>query len=385
MSSLPAPIYGTTDPAFKAVRDAFASNFEAGLELGAALSISIEGRNVVDLWGGYVAEERAWPWGPDTVACTFSCSKGIVAVLALLLVEQGRLDLDAPVAQYWPEFAQAGKDEIPVRWLLTHEAGVSAITKELPYGALSDWDLMVEALAEQEPLWTPGEGHGYHGVTYGHLVGEVIRRVTGGTVGQFMRAALGDPLHVDLLMPLPVSAERRTAAMVLGDYAEKSFFSHWGPDDLGPKSFGNPPEAVDPNHANTRAWRDAEIPMGNIFANAHSLDRVYSMLACNGSIDGKTLLSADLVHEGGRVHVSGMDRVMQLPTAFGLGFEHTIPEWQFGPNPNTYGHNGSGGSLGMVDPDAQLSLGYVMNRMVWGETRDDPRWPAIFDALYGSL
>ena len=378
-------IYGTTDPAFKGVRDAFAANFATGLELGAALSVSIEGRNVVDLWGGWVAEERTWPWGPDTVACTFSCTKGIVAVLALLLVERGLLDLDAPVAQYWPEFAQAGKGEIPVRWLLTHEAGVSAITKELPHGSLVDWDLMVTALAEQEPLWEPGSGHGYHGVTYGHLVGEVIRRVTGDTVGAFLRKALADPLRVDLFMPLPGAAERRTATMALGEVAEKTFFSHWAPDALGPKSFGNPPEASDPYYANTREWREAEIPMGNLHANAHSLDRVYSMLAGDGRIDGTTLLSPELVHEGGRVHVSGQDLVMELPTAFGLGFEHTIPEWQFGPNPNTYGHNGSGGSLGMVDPDVKLSLGYVMNRMVWGETRDDPRWPAIFDALYGSL
>ena len=383
--TLEAPIYGTTDPAFKAVRDAFAANFAAGLELGASLSVSIEGHNVVDLWGGWVAEERAWPWGPDTVACTFSCTKGIVAVLALLLVERGLLDLDVPVAQYWPEFAQAGKGEIPVRWLLTHEAGVSAITKEMPYGSLVDWDAMVTALAEQEPLWTPGSGHGYHGVTFGHLVGEVIRRVTGDTVGAFLRDALANPLHVDLLMPVPGAAERRTATMVLGDVAEQTFFSHWKPDALGPKSFGNPPEASDPNYANTRAWREAEIPMGNLHANAHSLDRVYSMLACQGTIDSVSLLSPELVREGGRVHVSGQDLVMELPTAFGLGFEHTIPEWQFGPNPNTYGHNGSGGSLGMVDPDAKLSLGYVMNRMVWGPTRDDPRWPAIFDALYGSL
>ena len=306
-----------------------------------------------------------------------------------MLVDDGAVDLDAPVARYWPEFAQAGKGDIPVRWLLTHEAAVSAIEEKLPFGSLNDWDLMVDALARQAPLWTPGQGHGYHGVTYGHLAGEVIRRVTGMSCGTFLRQRLYEPLGLDLHMPLDERHDARTADMVLGqptaDNPSATFFDHWQTDDLGPKSFRNPPDCSHVPYTNTRPFRAAEIPAANGHGTARALDRMYAALACGGSLDGVRVLSPELVRDAGREWVRGHDLVMALPTAFGLGFERTIPEWPFGPNPNTYGHNGSGGSLGIVDPDTGVSLGYVMNRMVWGPTRDDPRWPAIFDAVYSCL
>lgn len=382
-------VEGTCDPKFAAVRDAFRSNFAHDIELGAALSVSIEGRNVVDIWAGWRDEAQTLPWQRDTLACIFSCTKGVVATLALMLVDQGVLDLDAPVASYWPEFAQHGKDSIPLRWLLTHEAGVSAIEATMPFGSLNDWDAMCAALAAQPPLWTPGQGHGYHGVTYGHLVGEVIRRVTGKSCGTAMRELLCEPLGLDIHMPLPEALDARTADMVLGmpsaTRPSATFFDHWGPDDLGPKSFRNPPDCSNVPYTNTRPFRAAEIPAANGQGTARSLDRMYAALACGGTLDGVRLMSPELVKEGGREWVRGKDLVMALPTAFGLGYERTIPEWKFGPSPNTYGHNGSGGSLGIVDPDTGISLGYVMNLMIWGPTRDDPRWPAIFDALYGCL
>jgi CubicO group peptidase (beta-lactamase class C family) len=382
-------VEGNCDARFAAVRDAFAANFEHDLELGAALSVSLRGRPVVDIWGGYADEAQTRKWERDTLACIFSCTKGVVAVLALMLADRGLIDLDAPVARYWPEFAQQGKGEIPVRWLLTHQAAVSAIDAPMAFGSLSDWDLMIEALAAQTPSWTPGDGHGYHGVTYGHLVGEVIRRVTGRSCGTAMREMLCEPLGLDIHMPLPEHEEPRTADMVLGqptaERPSKTFFDHWQAGDLGPRSFRNPPDCSNVPYTNSRAFRAAEIPAANGHGTARSLDRLYAALACGGTLDGVRVMAPALVEEAGREWVRGIDRVMALPTAFGLGFERTIPEWKFGPNPNTFGHNGSGGSLGMVDPDTGLSLGYVMNRMVWGPTRDDPRWPAIFDALYGCL
>jgi CubicO group peptidase (beta-lactamase class C family) len=382
-------IEGNCDTRFAAVQDAFESNFEHDLELGAALSVSVDGRNVVDIWGGYLDEAQTRPWQRDSLACIFSCTKGVVALLALMLADRGLIDLDAPVARYWPEFAQNGKGEIPVRWLLTHQSAVSAIDAPLPFGSLSNWDLMIEALAAQAPVWTPGDGHGYHGVTFGHLVGEVIRRVTGTSCGTAMHQWLCEPLGLDIHMPLPEYEESRTADMVLGmptaARPSKTFFDHWKADDLGPKSFRNPPDCSNVPYTNTRAFRAAEIPAANGHGTARSLDRLYAALACGGTLDDVRLLSPAMVAEAGREWVRGLDRVMRLPTAFGLGFERTIPEWKFGPNPNTFGHNGSGGSLGMVDPDTGISLGYVMNLMVWGPTRDDPRWPAIFDALYGCL
>ncbi len=293
-------------------------------------------------------------------------------------VARGLVDLDAPVASYWPEFAAAGKDTIPVRWLLTHEAGLPAISQRMPHGSLSDWKAMTVALAEQEPWWEPGTAHGYHGVTFGHLIGEVLLRATGRDCGELVRDELAAPLGVDLCMPLPAEFDGRTADLTVEMSTEGTFFDNWDmKTSLGPRAFGNPPDCNDVAHCMTDTFRRAVIPAANLHSNARGLDRVYGTLA--------TLAPAELVAEFGRVHVEGVDRVMELPTAFGLGFEHTIPEWQFGPGTRTYGHNGSGGSLGIVDPDAGISLGYAMNRLWWGPDRTDPRWPPIFDALYGAL
>ncbi|MEY2451982.1 MAG: hypothetical protein QOD92_1556 [Acidimicrobiaceae bacterium] len=381
-----ALVDGTCDPAFAGVRDAFAANFDAGLELGASLSISVEGENVVDLWGGHLDAAKTRPWDRNSLVCVFSCTKGVVAIAAMWAVERGLIDLDAPVAKYWPEFAAEGKGDLPVRWLLTHEAGLPAIRTRMPHGSLSDWDAMTSALAAQEPWWEPGTAHGYHGVTFGHLVGEVLRRATGRTVGAIVRDELAAPLEIELWMPLPVGADARTSDLAVDMSSDGTFFDRWDlKTSLGPRAFGNPPDANDPAHCMTDAWRRAEIPAANMHSNARALDRLYSVLACGGSAGGLELASTDLVEEFGRCHVRGDDKVMELPTAFGLGFEHTIPEWQFGPGTRTYGHNGSGGSLGIVDPDARVSLGYAMNRLWWGPDRTDPRWSPIFDALYAAL
>jgi CubicO group peptidase (beta-lactamase class C family) len=388
MSSEPVgAIAGYCDTAFGAVRDAFAQNFADGLELGASLAVSIDGHNVVDVWGGYLDAARTRRWEEDTLACVFSCTKGVVAIATMWAVAQGLVELDQPVASYWPEFAAAGKDELPVRWLLTHEAGLPAISERMPRGSLSDWEAMTTALAAQAPWWVPGEGHGYHGVTFGHLIGEVLQRATGRTCGTLIDEVLARPLDVELHMPLPAGCDDRTSDLVVDVSPDGTFFDPWDPEtSLGPKAFGNPPDANDPAHCMTDEWRRAEIPAANVHANARALDRLYAVLAQGGRVRGAgELLPRELVDEFGRVHVQGDDLVMELPTAFGLGFEHTIPEWQFGPGSNTYGHNGSGGSLGVVDPDAGVSLGYAMNRLWWGPDRTDPRWGPIFAALYAAL
>jgi CubicO group peptidase (beta-lactamase class C family) len=380
-------VSGFCDTAFSAVRDAFAQNFDDGLELGASLAISIDGRNVVDLWGGSLDADRSRPWAEDSLVCVFSCTKGVAAIATMWAVARGLVDLDAPVASYWPEFAAAGKDDLPVRWLLTHEAGLPVIATRMPRGSLSDWDAMTTALAAQAPWWPPGTGHGYHGVTFGHLIGEVLRRATGRTCGELVESELARPLDVELWMPLPAECDERTSDLVVELLPDGTFFDAWDPEtSLGPKAFGNPPDANDPAHCMTEEWRRAEIPAANMHANARALDRCYSVLAQHGRARGTgELVPRELVDEFGRVHVSGDDLVMELPTAFGLGFEHTIPEWPFGPSPRTYGHNGSGGSLGIVDPDSGVSLGYAMNRLWWGPDRTDPRWGPIFDALYAAL
>ena len=375
-------VEGTCDPAFASVRDAFAAGFADGAELGASLAIEVDGRLVVDCWGGWADTARTRPWERDTIACVFSCTKGLAAIVALQLVARGALDLDAPVARSWPEFAAAGKSDLPVRYLLTHEAGLSAISRPMPFGSLSDWDAMVDALAVQEPWWEPGTAHGYHGVTFGHLVGEVVRRVDGRTIGTALAEDVTAPLGIDCFLGLPAAQDARTAEMTIElDPDATTFFSHWKPDDLGPKSFGNPPDCNLIDHTNTRVFRAAEIPAANAHANARALARVYSALGAGD------LLPETLVDEAGRPHVDGHDLVMGVPTRFGLGFEVTDPDagFSFGPGARTFGHNGSGGSLGFLDPDAGISFGYVMNRMEWRERRDDARWFPIFDALYDAI
>ncbi len=379
-------IHGSCDPAFATVRDAFAENFDGGLELGASLAIGVDGRKVVDLWGGHLDAARTRPWAQDSLVCVFSCTKGIVAIAVMWCVERGLLDLDEPVASVWPEFAAGGKAEIPLRWLLTHQAGLPVISARMSFGALSDWSAMTAALAAELPAWEPGTAHGYHGVTYGHLVGEVVRRAAGRSVGEIIRDEIAAPLGVELAMPLPESCDTRVADLVVATDPAGTFFDRWDPKrSLGPRAFGNPPDCNDPAHCVSPLFRRAEIPAANLHANARGLERVYRVLAVGGGDDELDLASSEVVEEFGRCHVRGDDLVMELPTEFGLGFEHTIPEWPFGPGARTFGHNGSGGSLGFVDPDAGVSFGYAMNRLWWGLDRNDPRWAPVFDALYDAI
>ena len=379
-------VRGSCDAAFAGVRDAFIANFDAGLELGASLSVSVDGHNVVDLWGGHLDAAHTHPWDRDTLVCVFSCTKGAAAIATMWAVARGLVDLDAPVASYWPEFAAEDKGAIPVRWLLTHEAALPAVKARLPMGALSDWEAMTSALAVQAPWWEPGTAHGYHGVTFGHLIGEVVRRATGRTIGDVLRDEIAKPLDIELHMPTPAELDARTADLTVDMSADGTFFDRWDPKrSLGPLAFGNPPDCNDPSHCMTDTFRRAEIPAANMHSNARSLDRLFSVLARHGHTDELDLAPQALVEEFGRCHVRGDDRVMELPTAFGLGFEHTIPKWRFGPGEHTYGHNGSGGSLAIVDPDAGMSLGYAMNRLWWGPDRTDPRWGPIFDAVYSAL
>jgi len=370
-------IEGRADPRFADVRDAFASNFAAGIELGASLCVAIDGTVVVDVWGGHADATRTSEWTRDTVACAYSCTKGVVAMATLALVAEGRLALDAAVASYWPEFAAAGKAGIPLRWLLTHEAGLPAVERKMRFGSLSDWRAMTDALAEQQPWWEPGTAHGYHGVTYGHLVGEVIRRASDTTVTEFVRERVSAPAGA--AFSIGAGAATEVADVVMLEAPTATFFDSWEVGGLGSKSYWNPGDCNSLEHVNSPAFRTAEIPAANGHTNARGLEAVYRAFASG------QLCPLELVDEASRVHVDGDDLVMGMRTAFGLGFEVTIPEFAFGPGARTWGHNGSGGSLGLVDPDAGITLGYVMNNLRWTTERADCRWDPIFAALYGAL
>jgi CubicO group peptidase (beta-lactamase class C family) len=382
-------IQGSCDAKFTRVKDAFAAGFESGDEVGASVAITLDGQPVVDLWAGHANKEKTRPWTRDTIANAYSTTKGLIAICAHRLVDQGKLDLDAPVARYWPDFAQAGKDEIPVRFLLSHRAGLPAVRPLLPQEALFDWDMMCTALAAQEPWWAPGMKHGYHAITYGWLIGEVIRRITGKSPGTFFRDELVEPLGLDAYIGLAPEHDARTANLIAAPppppgqpniYAE--ILSN--PESMLARAFANPPVMAQPGLVNSRAWRAAELPAANGHTTARSLARLYGALSRGGEVDGYRVLTPESIVRCHSEQSRGMDAVLPIVTRFGLGFMMSLPGAELGPNPRAFGHPGAGGSLGYADPDAKVGFGYVMNRMGMS-ILVDARVKRLIDALYQSL
>lgn len=351
-------IHGHCDQRFSSVREAFAKNFEGGLEVGASFAATLDGKFVVDIWAGYADAAQTRPWQRDTIVNVFSTTKPMTALCALMLVDRGLLDLDAPVARYWPEFAQAGKESIPVRYLLSHQAGLAAIDEPLPQEALFDWDRTVVALAAQKPLWDPGTQSGYHVLTFGWLVGEVVRRITGKSLGTFFREEVATPLNADFHIGLAEEHEPRVARIIPPESPP------FEPGSLLEKASTNP-RGYTPDLANTnsRAWRAAEIPASNGHGNARSVARVMAVLACGGELEEVRLLTLSTIEKAIEEQYYGTDVVLGLPIRWGLGFALTSNEMPMGPNPRTFGWGGWGGSLALVDLDARLSFSYVMNKL----------------------
>jgi CubicO group peptidase (beta-lactamase class C family) len=339
----------------------------------------VDGREVVNLWGGWSDQAAGRRWQEDTLVNVFSVGKGLIAAGAARLAGQGRLDLDAPVAASWPEFAAAGKDKITLRQLLSHQAGLPAVRRELPPGAMLDWAAMTTALAAQEPWWEPGTGHGYHVNTFGFLVGEVIRRVTGATVGEFLRAEVTGPLGADVHLGLPAAEHPRVAT-----FAWPGALPSFDPAQLMQHhAYFNPVDLSGHGIINSARWRSAEIPSANAHATARGVARVYAALVAGGRLDGTTIIDATALADATTEQVYGPDLVLNRPSRFGLGFQLTQPERPLGPGPAAFGHFGAGGSLGFCDPDAGLAFGYVMNQM--GPRWQSPRTRALIDAAYASL
>ena len=382
-------IEGNCDPRFARVKAAFADNFERRNEYGAAVAVTLEGKPVVDLWAGHTDKARTQPWQRDTIANVFSTTKGMTAICAHRLVDQGKLDLDAPVVRYWPEFGQAGKEQMPVRMLLNHRVGLPAIRKKLNDDDMYNWDTMAAALAAQEPWWVPGTGHGYHALTIGFLIGEVMRRITGKSVGAYFRDEIAKPLGLDCHIGLDAREDGRCATMLaspppppgqvnLFEYAQQH------PESVTGYAFGNPATAMKLGAINARAWRGAEIPAANGHTNARSLARLYGALARGGELDGVRVLSGPGIVRCHTEESFGPDEVLQITTRFTTGFMLTKPDDPFGPNPHTFGHPGAGGSLGIADPDAKIGFGYVMNKM-GPYVVVDPRTRVLMDAVYASI
>ena len=382
-------IEGTCDPKFSRVKDAFAENFEKRDEVGAAAAVVLDGKPVVDLWAGHADREKTRPWTRDTIVNVYSTTKGVTAICAHRLADKGLLDIDAPVAKYWPEFAQAGKGKIPVRFLLSHKAGLAAVRKPLDEDALFKWEKMTTALAEQEPWWEPGAAHGYHALTFGYLVGEVIRRITGRTPGTYLRDEIAGPLGLDIHIGLDAKDDARTADMIPMPPpapGEPNLFAEImkNPESVTFKAFMNPPGAMRPGVVNTREWRAAEIPAANGHTTARSLAKLYGVLARGGEQDGVRVMSEEQVAQCSLEQSNGPDELLILNTRFSLGFMMSQPGASLGTNAKSFGHPGAGGSLGYADPEAKIGFGYTMNKMQAG-ILIDPRATELIEAVYASL
>ncbi|MFV3410932.1 EstA family serine hydrolase [Pseudomonas nitroreducens] len=356
---------GHCDPRFTPVADAFSALFEDPQERGAALCIQVGGETVVDLWAGSAGKDPGQDWQADTLLNLFSCTKTFAAVAVLQLVGEGRLELDAPVARYWPEFEQAGKQNISVRQLLCHRAGLPAIREPLAPEALYDWSTMTAALAAETPWWTPGAEHGYAPITYGWLIGEVIRRVDGREPGTAIVERTARPLGLDFHIGLDDAEFHRVAHIArgkgnLGDAAAQRLLRTMMTDAaaLSTRAFTNPPSVL--TSTNKPEWRRMSQPAANGHGNARSLAGFYS-----GLLQGK-LLDDALLAELTREHAVGEDRTLLTCTRFGLGCmldQPSVANATYGLSPQAFGHPGAGGSIGFADPDRQLAFGFVVNTL----------------------
>jgi CubicO group peptidase (beta-lactamase class C family) len=379
--SAPA-VHGSCDPRFAGVRDVFAEHLAAGLETGASVALAIDGRVVVDLWGGFADEARTRPWQRDTIVNLYSTTKGLAALCAHVLADRGALDLDAPVARYWPEFAAAGKEGVVVRHLLCHQAGLAGLRRDLSLAELCDWKTTCEALAAETPWWEPGTAHGYHALTFGHLVGEVLRRIDGRTLGAFFRDEVAGPLGADLHIGLGAEHDARVAELIPPPANPIAQATAADPRSLFARALANP--APNPRDTAGRLWRGAEIPAANGHGNARALARVYAALARGGELDGVRLCAPATLARAATVHASGPDKVLLLPMHWGLGYVVNADRALYGPNAGSYGHTGYGGSFGFADPDGKLGMGYAMNRMA-ATLAGEPRGAALVAAAYACL
>jgi len=375
-------IHGRVETGFEAVRDAFRENFAKHGEVGAACCVYLRGRPVVDIWGGVADPSTGRAWSEETTQLVFSATKGATAICAHRLLERGELELDAPVCRYWPEFGAAGKAEIPVRWVLSHRAGLAAVDGDLSLEQVLAWDPVVAAIAAQEPNWEPGSTHGYHARSFGWILGEIIRRVTGRSMGRYFAEEVADPLGLSFWIGLPEAELARCARLLPPPGGSPSVADLLGSTSLTARVMGGPSDLF----AYDEMWNRpevlaAEMPSSNGVCDARALARMYA--ATIAEIDGIRLLGPETVEAACVEQSKGPDKVILTPTRFGLGFS-LPPMLAPGCGEKSFGHPGAGGSLGFADPEAELGFGYVMNQMKF-DPAGDPRSNSLIAAVYGAL
>jgi CubicO group peptidase (beta-lactamase class C family) len=373
-----AEVHGTCDERFEGVRAALAANFDAGLDVGASAAVVLDGEFVVDVWGG-VIDDAGTPWDRDTIINVYSTTKTMTALSALLLADRGELDLEAPVARYWPEFAANGKDGVLVRHLLGHTAGLAGWSEPMQVEDLYDWALATSRLAAQEPWWEPGTASGYHAITQGYLVGEVVRRIAGATLGEFFAKELAGPLGAEFHIGTGPEHDDRVAAMIPPPPLEMP--PGVGPESIAVRTLTNP--VLDATESFTIPWRRAEIPAAGGHGNARSVARVQSVL-CGAEVGGRRLLSEKGAERVFQVQAQGVDLVLGAPLKLGIGYGIAGEEVPIAPGARTCFWGGWGGSLVVNDLDNRMTVAYVMNKMGEG-TLGDARGAGIVAAAYEAL
>jgi CubicO group peptidase (beta-lactamase class C family) len=364
-----ADIQGKWDPRFDGVVAALGASLDAGTDVGASVAVLWRGEPVVDVWGGFVDEEHSAPWERDTITNVWSTTKTMTFVCALMLADRGELDFAAPVARYWPEFAAGGKGSVEVGHVMSHTAGLAGWTEPVRPEQLADWDLCTSLLAEQEPWWEPGTRSGYHALTQGYLIGEILRRITGVSIGTFFAEEVAGPLGADFFIGLPEPEEKRVSLVVPPPPIDLSFLD---PSEMVVRVFGNPP--LDGRLPHEAWWRRAEIPAANGHGNARSVATVQSVIAGRGETGGVRLFSERTCDAVFDQQSDGTDMALGLPSRFGMGYGLSNAFMPIGPRSCFWG--GFGGSLVVMDQDLDLTISYMMNRMDLG-LQGDPRGATI--------
>jgi CubicO group peptidase (beta-lactamase class C family) len=373
-------IHGSCDARFEPVRHAFLANFEQLGDIGASVAITLDGKPVVDLWAGTCTTDAGpdQPWERDTIINVWSCTKTMSFLVMLMLADQGVLDLDAPVADVWPEFASNGKQSITTTHVLSHAAGLSGTDTYTPSKDLYDWDLICDRLAAMTPWWEPGSRSGYHAVTQGYLLGEVVRRITGQTIGQYFGEHVARPLGADFHIGTPAECDARVAHVIPPPVEGGRPIER---DSIAWRTYASLPLVA--GESATTAWRRAEIPAAGGHGNARSIARVMAVIANLGELDGHRLLSEQMCERILVEQQFGIDLVLQQPLRFGLGFGLRHADRPLANDRCCY-WNGWGGSKALVDMENRLSLSYVMNDMRHNLT-GYARAEQLLDAAYASL
>lgn len=372
-------VLGTVAPGFEKVRDVFASHFDQGLETGASFAVYRDGEPIISLWGGHADAAKTRAWEENSLANVWSTTKGIAAFTIALMVDRGTITYDDPVAEHWPEFAAEGKEEITIAQLLSHQAGLSGLREPTVTEDFYNQELMATRLAAQKPLWEPGTRSGYHAITYGFLAAELVKRKTGRTLGAHFAREIAAPWGIDAFVGLPEAEEMRVAEMI--EAPDLVPLDSGTQDEAQRLTFSNP--SLSQTAPNNRAWRAAEIPAAGGQASAISLARLYGGAACGGTLDGLTLFNPKTLSHMATPQIENDDLILGMPSRWGCGMIVNAGGL-YGPNENTYGHSGWGGSFGCADPDAQIGFGYVMNQM-GASIAGDPRSLNLIKAVYEAL